>query len=399
VTTLGLVVAQLRRRPLQTVLGVALLALGIATLVFVVLAQSQLTRQLERDARNIDLVVGAKGSPLQLVLAAVYQVDVPTGNVPLATVDLLRRNRLVSQAIPLAMGDSYRGFRMVGTEPAFLELHEAALASGRMWSAPMQAVIGWDVARETGLAPGAEFFGTHGIAEGGAVHEDARYRVVGVLARTESVVDRLVLTDKASVWQVHEGDAADEVERRILEAEREVTAILVRYASPMGAAIVPRQINAESRLQAASPANEIARLFAVVGVGIETMRGFAWILIGSSLLALFVTLFNALEERRYDIAIMRLVGASGARVAWLLLLEAWLLAAVALALGLALGVAAVAVVDSWLAEARAFSLSATAIGPAMGLVVMVALAVATLAAVLPAGRAARMDVSRVLAMG
>jgi putative ABC transport system permease protein len=399
VTTLGLVVAQLRRRPLQTVLGVALLALGIATLVFVVLAQSQLTRQLERDARNIDLVVGAKGSPLQLVLSAVYQVDVPTGNVPLATVDLLRGNRLVSQAIPLAMGDSYRGFRIVGTEPAFLELHEAALASGRMWSAPMQAVIGSEVARETGLAPGAEFLGTHGIAEGGAVHEDARYRVVGVLARTESVVDRLVLTDKASVWQVHEGDAADEVERRILEAEREVTAILVRYASPMGAAIVPRQINAESRLQAASPANEIARLFAVVGVGIETMRGFAWILIGSSLLALFVTLFNALEERRYDIAIMRLVGASGARVAWLLLLEAWLLAAAALALGLALGVAAVAVVDSWLVEARAFSLSATAIGPAMGLVVMVALAVATLAAVLPAWRAARMDVSRVLAMG
>jgi len=170
VTTLGLVVAQLRRRPLQTVLGVALLALGIATLVFVVLAQSQLTRQLERDARNIDLVVGAKGSPLQLVLSAVYQVDVPTGNVPLATVDLLRGNRLVSQAIPLAMGDSYRGFRIVGTEPAFLELHEAALASGRMWSAPMQAVIGSEVARETGLATGAEFFGTHGIAEGGAVH-------------------------------------------------------------------------------------------------------------------------------------------------------------------------------------------------------------------------------------
>ena len=398
-TAVGLVVAQMRRRPLQTVLGVALLALGIATLVFVVVVQSQLTRQLERDARNIDLVVGAKGSPLQLVLSAVYQVDVPTGNVPLATVDLLRGNRLVRQAIPLAMGDSYRGFRIVGTEPAFLELHEAALASGRMWSAPMQAVVGSEVALETGLAPGAEFFGTHGIAEGGAVHEDARYRVVGVLARTQSVIDRLVLTDKASVWHVHEGDAVDEAERRILEAEREVTAILVRYASPMGAAIVPRQINAESRLQAASPASEIARLFAVVGVGIETMRGFAWILVGSSLLALFVTLFNALEERRYDIAIMRLVGASGARVAGLLLLEAWLLAGVALALGLALGAAAVAVVGSWLAEARAFSLSASAIGPAMGLVVTVALAVATLAAVLPAWRAARMDVSRVLAMG
>jgi putative ABC transport system permease protein len=167
----------------------------------------------------------------------------------------------------------------------------------------------------------------------------------------------------------------------------------------MGAAIVPRQINAEDRLQAASPANEIARLFAVVGVGVETMRGFAWILVGSSLLALFVTLFSALEERRYDIAIMRLVGASRAHVAWLLLLEAWLLALFAIVLGLALGAAAVTVVGSWLAEARAFSLTPTALGPAVGLVVLVALAVATLAAMLPAWRAARMDVATVLAQG
>jgi putative ABC transport system permease protein len=399
-TALRLVLAQLRRRPLQTALGVVLLALGIATLVFVVLVQSQLTRQLEHDARNVDLVVGAKGSPLQLVLSAVYQVDVPTGNVPLATLELLRGNRLVKQAVPLAMGDSYRGFRIVGTEVSFLELYEAALASGQFWTAPMQAIIGAEVARVTGLAPGAEFFGTHGIAEGGAAHEDARYRVVGVLAPAGSVVDRLVLTDKASVWHVH-GDAVEDGTEHDAEhdAEREITAILVRYASPMGAAIVPRQINAEDRLQAASPANEIARLFAVVGVGVETMRGFAWILVGSSLLALFVTLFSALEERRYDIAIMRLVGASRAHVAWLLLLEAWLLALFAIVLGLALGAAAVTVVGSWLAEARAFSLTPTALGPAVGLVVLVALAVATLAAMLPAWRAARMDVATVLAQG
>ena len=95
----------------------ALVVWLVATLVFVILVQSPLTRQLERDARNIDLVVGAKGSPLQLVLSAVYQVDVPTGNVPLTAVDLLRSNRLIAQAIPLSMGDSFRGFRIVGTEP------------------------------------------------------------------------------------------------------------------------------------------------------------------------------------------------------------------------------------------------------------------------------------------
>ena len=127
---------------------------------------------------------------------------------------------------------------------------------------------------------------------------------------TGTVLDRLVITDKASVWRVHEGEPASADERAILEAEREVTALLVRYASPLAAAIVPRQVNAESRLMAASPASELARLFAVVGIGINTMRVFAAVLIASSLLALFVTLYNALEERRYDIAIMRLLGAS-----------------------------------------------------------------------------------------
>ena len=138
---------------------------------------------------------------------------------------------------------------------------------------------------------------------------------------TGTVLDRLVITDKASIWSAHEGEPATADERAILEAEREVTALLVRYASPLAAAIVPRQVNAESRLMAAAPASELARLFAVVGVGINTMRVFAGVLIASSLLALFVTLYNALEERRYDIAIMRLLGASRGRIVWLMLLK------------------------------------------------------------------------------
>ena len=158
---------------------------------------------------------------------------------------------------------------------------------------------------------------------------------------TGTVLDRLITTDKASVWRVHEGEPADADERAILEADREVTALLVRYASPLAAAIVPRQVNAESRLMAASPANELARLFAVVGVGINTMRVFAAVLIASSVLALFVTLYNALEERRYDIAIMRLLGASRGRIVGLMLLEAWLLAVVATIVGLLVGLVAV----------------------------------------------------------
>ena len=396
---LRIVLAQLARRPLQTVLAVVLLALGVATLTFVILVQGQLSRQLARDARGIDLVVGAKGSPLQLILSALYHVDVPTGNVPLAALDQLRRNRLVAQVIPVSLGDNHQGFRIVGTEPALIENYGARYASGGPWSGPMQAVIGAEVARVTRLAVGGALNGTHGLAQGGAVHEEARYEVVGVLAPSGTVLDRLILTDKASVWRVHEGDPADDAERRVLEDEREVTALLVRYASPMAVAIVPRQVNAESRLMAASPANELARLFAVMGVGIDTMRVFGGVLVASSLLALFVTLYNALEERRYDIAIMRLLGASRARVGMLLLIEAWLLAAVALLAGLALGLAAVAAVGGWLAQSRAFAVSPSALTGDLLWIAIVAIAAATLAAAIPAWRASRMEIADTLARG
>jgi putative ABC transport system permease protein len=396
---LRIVLAQLARRPLQTILAVVLLALGVATLTFVILVQGQLSRQLARDARGIDLVVGAKGSPLQLILSALYHVDVPTGNVPLAALDQLRRNRLVAQVIPVSLGDNHQGFRIVGTEPALIEHYGARFASGAPWSGPMQAVIGADVARVARLAVGGALNGTHGLAQGGAVHEEARYEVVGVLAPSGTVLDRLILTDKASVWRVHEGDPADDAERRILEDEREVTALLVRYASPMAAAIVPRQVNAESRLMAASPANELARLFAVMGVGIDTMRVFGGVLVASSLLALFVTLYNALEERRYDIAIMRLLGASRARVGMLLLIEAWLLAVVALLAGLAISLAAVAVVGGWLAQSRAFAVSPSALTADLLWIAIVAVAAATLAAAIPAWRASRMEIAETLARG
>jgi putative ABC transport system permease protein len=393
---LQLSTAQLLRKPLQTVLALVLLALGIATLVFVVLVHGQLSRQLARDAEGIDLVVGAKGSPLQLILSAVYHIDVPTGNVALAAVDQLRANRLIAQVIPVSLGDNYQGFRIVGTEPALIEHYRGRLAAGALWSVPMEAVLGADVTRSTGLGIGSTFAGSHGLAAGGAAHENAQYRVVGVLMPTGTVLDRLIITDKASVWRVHEGEPADADERAILEADREVTALLVRYASPLAAAIVPRQVNAESQLMAASPASELARLFAVVGIGINTMRVFAAVLIASSLLALFVTLYNALEERRYDIAIMRLLGASRARIVGLMLLEAWLLAVVAIVFGLVVGLVAVMVMSHRLAQARTVSLSAE-ITPELLWIGIVALAVATIAALLPAWRAGRMDVAQTLA--
>ena len=203
-STVRLLWAYLRARPLMTLLTTLLVALGMATVVIVTLVTGQFDERLRRDAAGIDLVVGAKGSPLQLVLSGVYHLDVPPGNIALSALDELRANRLVAQAVPISLGDSFRGFRIVGTEPEFLAMHAARFSSGQVFSAPMQAVLGARVAAEAGLTTGAQFAGTHGMAAGGPTHGDETYTVSGVLAPTGGVIDRLVVTSTASIWQTHE---------------------------------------------------------------------------------------------------------------------------------------------------------------------------------------------------
>lgn len=395
-STPRLLLAYLRARPLTTLLTVLLVALGLATVVVVTLVTRQAEARLVRDAAGVDLVVGAKGSPLQLVLAGVWHLDVPPGNVPLESLAALRANRLVASAIPLSLGDSFRGFRIVGTEPGYLALHGATLARGRVFEAPMQAVVGARVAAEAGLGPGARFVGTHGLAPGGPEHGDAPYEVVGVLAPTGGVVDRLVLTPLESIWLTHEGEPSDEAERRILEAEREITLVLVRYASPIAAATLPRAINASERLQAASPAFESARLLRLVGVGVDGLRAFGALVLAIAALSVFVALFQALSDRRRELALMRLLGASPARLFGLLLAEGLALTAIGVVLGLAIGHGAVEAAGRWLALRGEWTLTGLDFDTIEWAYAAGALALGGVAALVPAWLAARTPLAAAL---
>ena len=430
-----LALAYARRRPLSTLLVVLLLAIGVATVTLTLLLTRELEARLTRDAAGIDLVVGAKGSPLQIVLAGVYHVDVPPGNIPLAAVAALRRNPLVAQVIPLALGDSFRGYRIVGTEPELVAHYGARFVRGGVWQAPLDAVLGSDVARTSGMDLGARFAGSHGLAEGGGAHADAPYRVTGVLAPTGTVVDRLVLTSLESVWAVHEHhhDADDEAQPAATagsatrashpdaakdpgagprpsvratgqsEAERgvdrEVTLALVKYRSPIAAASLPRAIDRETELVAASPAYETARLLTVFGVGIDLIRAFALLLMAASALMLFVALVQTLEERRYDLAIMRALGASRAQVAFVLLAESLLLAAAGTVLGLVVAHVAAASIGTVIPQAAPLAAAARSWLPEEWGVVAMALAAGILAASWPAWRAYRLDVAATLAEG
>ena len=178
-------------RPLAAGLNLLLLTLGLGSITFLLLVSTQLDRAFERDLAGIDVVVGAKGSPMQLILAGVFHIDVPPGNIALADARELEKDARIARMIPISLGDTFRGFRIVGTTPAYAEHYGARLASGGLWNAPMQAVVGSQVAANTGLAVGNSFIGSHGLGASGHEHGDNPYRVTGILAVCGCVLDRL----------------------------------------------------------------------------------------------------------------------------------------------------------------------------------------------------------------
>ena len=388
----AITLAYLRARPLATALNLLLLALGIATITVLLLATTQLQERMGRDARGIDLVVGAKGSPMQLVLSAVFHIDAPAGNIPLADALALARGRMVKKAIPLALGDSYRGFRIVGTNHDYPAHYGARVAGGSLWEKPMQAVLGAEAARETGLGVGATFSGAHGLDGGGDAHGETPFTVVGVLAPTGSVIDRLVLTDVKSVWMVHgTQDEKDE--------DQELTALLIQYSTPLAAAMLPRQVNASATLQAASPAYESARLFRMIGVGVDVLRAFGLVLVLTAGLSVFIALLNALEDRRYDLAVMRMLGASRGKLMGLMLIEGAALTLAGGVAGIALGHVLTEALGRALGQAKQAAVTGWSWHPAEGWLLGLAVAVGLAAALLPAWRAYRTDVAPVLAEG
>ena len=388
-------------RPLAAGLNLLLLSLGLASITFLLLVSHQISNAFERDLADIDVVVGAKGSPMQLILSGVLHLDVPTGNVPLAAIQALQTHPQVAKIIPISMGDSFRGFRIVGTTGDYLKHYGVKVQQGAMWTQPMQTVIGAQVARQTGLKVGDSFAGTHGLGSagggGGDVHEKTPYTVVGILASSGSVLDRLLLTATESVWKVHETDTAlDEEDQKILEAEREVTLALIQYTTPLAAVTFPRFINTTTEMQAAAPALEITRLLGMVGIGTDVLRAFAGVLLLTAGLSVFIALWSAVRERRADLVLLRMLGAPPRKIAGLLLTEALWLALLATLLGVLAGQGVTALM-AWALQLEQSMLIGALSWPVELLVVPVlALGVALLSSALPVWEAYRVSVFELL---
>lgn len=424
-----LVWSYLKARPLNTAINIILLALGIAMITVLLLFNKQLEQKITDNAKGIDLVVGAKGSPLQLILCNIFHIDFPTGNIKLVEAEKLAKNRLIKKTIPLALGDSYQSYRIIGTNQDYAALYHAELESGEWFAHPLEVTIGSAVAELGGLKMGDHFASAHGLTADGHAHNEHEYVVKGIMKPTYSVMDNLILTQVESVWLMHEEHPEEEAEVDSVhhEAEhdhheehehehvvvenpsplvpsitrgdstKELTALLIQYRSPMGAIQLPRMVNAQSSMQAASPAFETARLFSILGVGMEILMAFAYVLIVISGLSIFIALYNSLKERRYDMAIMRSMGATRSKLFISILLEGSLLTLLGSVTGLAMGHGIILLLSAMVTEIQKAGISGLTFYMEEGIILGGSLFLGLLCAVIPAIQAYRTEISKVLA--
>ncbi|MCF8463352.1 MAG: ABC transporter permease [Flavobacteriales bacterium] len=400
---LQLAYANLKEHFLSTILSVMLLGIGVGMVSFIVTVSEQLNDRFNRDIRGIDMVVGAKGSPLQLILSAVYQIDNPTGNIPLAEVNKLKRNPLIKYSIPLSYGDSYQGYRIVGTDSLYLKHYGATFFEGNVWNRSMDVVLGSAVAEKLNLKIGAHFHGNHGFDEEGHAHDDSHYNVVGILNETGTVADRLILTSTASVWDIHnhhedehDHDHASCDHDHVKDAPSEITALLVKFKSPMGIMQIPRMVNEKTSMQAAIPAIEINRLYSLMGVGFTTLQIIGMVIMCIAALSVFISLLNSLKERKYELALMRSLGASPFKLFGLIIQESLLLCLAGYTLGIILGRVGIMLLSSIGEDQFQFSVSQSGVADVEIWLLPLTLCIGLVAALIPAFRAYRSDISSVL---
>ncbi len=418
-------------KPLNTILSIILLTSSVAIITVLVLLEKQFEEKFSNNIDGVDLVLGAQGSPLQLILSSVYQVDAPTGNISYDSVKVWMQHPFVEKAIPLAFGDNYRGYKILGTTPDYLEKYGATLAQGKLYQKNFEVVIGGEIAQKLNLKIGDTFFGSHGDAAEGEVHDHYDYKVVGIAKITGRVVDNLILCTIPSVWQMHgnhdtvemhnpehgeeghvheDGDEhyqhehdhdehSPSVEDMTLsEPGMEITAVLLKFRNKMGIITWPRIIAQNTKMQAASPAIEVNRLFSLFGIGIEALRYLAYGIMFISGISIFIALFNTLKERKNEFALLRVNGAKRYQLLNLVLIESLLLCIVGFIFGTILGRLALVLISNSAEKDFKFTFNPYEFiwekeGFLFGLTVLVGI----IAALIPAIKAYQLNISKTLA--
>ena len=429
----------LTNKPLNMMLSLVLFALGVGMISMIFLIENQVQEKFDKNLAGISLVIVAKGSPLQMILCNMYHVDDPTGNVKIKDVKpfLSGRNPLIDKAIPLSLGDSYKGFRIVGTTQDYPELYDVKTAKGKIWKDNFEANIGADVAKIANLKIGDTFYSTHGfLSDGMNGHEHGQFKVVGIFQKSNSVIDQLILTTTQSIWEVHDNhdheeealveestdnheghdhaegddhahdhnheghDHAASQKPLIEEVDQEITSILIKFKESskksFQALTMLRGINENTEVMAASPAIELNRLYDNMSLGESFLRNLAMIIVFVSGLSIFISLFSSLRDRKYELALMRVMGATPTKLFFLIILEGLLLAVIGYVIGIILSHLGMSVFAGQMEDKYHYSFTAAKFLKEEFYLLGGALFIGFVAAVIPAYQAFRTDISQTL---
>ena len=389
-------------KPLSSTISLALLILGIGIISLLLQLNSLIKDQMDNNLKGIDMVVGAKGSPLQLILSSVYHIDSPTGNISLGEAEKISKNRMVGSSIKLLYGDNYKGYRIVGTEKKFIELYKAKIKEGKEWDSSYEVVVGYKVHKKLNINIGDELVSSHGLRETGESHDGEPFKVVGLLEPSNSVIDQLIVTSPESVWDIHDTHDHDEDhdedhDHDHDEDDKEITAMLIKFKSPMNIIQFPRQINENTNLQAAVPSYEISRLFKLFGFGIETLSYLAYIIIIVSGFSLFINLFNSMNERKYEMALIRTLGASRFQLSRMIIFESLILTTSGFILGLLFSRFGVMFVSSLMEESLNYNLNSFKILIEEYWLLGLSVSIGLICSLIPAIRVYQMNISKILA--
>lgn len=304
----------------RTLSGIFLLAVATGLSGLILISADKLSRGVINGGRGIDLVVGAKGSSLQIVLSSIYHVDAPVGNIPATEARVFAGHPLVEASLPLCLGDQAEGFRLVGTTADFKDFLNLTLASGRDWENSQEVIAGSEAARLLNLQPGSVLHSSHGLqAEGEAHHH--HLEVCGILAPGGGPLDRLLFVDSAAYGSLHNG------------AGGAMTALLIRFKNKMALFTLPRKINEHPTLQAASPALEITKLDGFIRRGSDVLSVLMQLVFAVITLVIFLLHLQMLQERQHEWALMRSLGASGSIIRRQMIAEALMLSTLGVAAG------------------------------------------------------------------
>jgi len=319
-------IKNLIHRKWGALLTLLLLSLGLALGLFFTRVKELTENETKKNAGTVQLVIGAKGSPIQLILSSLFHIDNPTGNIPYAALSEFQHHPLLKTALPISIGDQYKGHRIVGCTEGYAELFELEIAEGSWATNAFEITLGHAVAQNRGLHIGDHLHSAHGLTETeGDHHEhDHGFTVVGILEPKNSIHDHLLFTPNTSVWESH----------HMHEGEREISAILCEFRNPMGLMKMPRYINESTPYQASVVTYELDRIEKLMGSSKDMLDILVYLLIAFSIMSGAISLSISFKELKPSLLYLRIRGASGRAISMALIWESLILSSIALLLGL-----------------------------------------------------------------